>query len=246
MSGTATAEPSRFSTGAATVLRSVALVSAVIMGLDALLYAILGIDGALATLARLFGLTYPVVNGRVAMPLLSWVPGIFHAHVLATYLHVLLLPVALLIGPLQLSARLRQRRPQLHRLLGRCYAGAVFVGVPAGVYLGIFSGEGIVATMGYFGMGLSALVCTVLAWHAAQTRDFVSHRAFMIRSYVVLFTSAIGLRLLLLLLVPRLGPMPQGFHEPYVICVFLTWSLGLLSADIYLYLTRHSLPTVDR
>lgn len=241
MSGVATTEPSQVNAADAPLLRRVALVVAVTMALDSLLYAILGIDGAIATLNRLFGLTYPLVDGRVAMPLLRWVPDIFHSHKLATYLHVLLLPVALIIGPLQLSAQLRQRRPQLHRFLGRCYVSAVLVGVPAGVYLGLFSGEGIVATMGYFGMGFSALVCTVLAWHAAQTRDFVSHRAFMIRSYFVLFSSAIGLRLLLLLVVPRLGPMPQGFHEPYVICVFLTWSLGLLAADAYLYLTRRSL-----
>ena len=222
----------------AAIGRTLVLAMAVVMAIDGLLYAVLGIDGAIATIGRVFALTYPVVGGRAVLPLLAWAPGVFHAHAVATYTHVLLSPLALVTGPLQLWPGLRQRQPRLHRWVGRLYVFAIGVGIPAGVYLGAYEGEGVVATMGFFGMGLTTITCTLLAWHAARARDFVSHRAFMLRSYVVLFTSNVGVRLLVLLLLPHLAPMPQGFREPYLVCVYLTWALGLLGADVYLYLAQ--------
>jgi uncharacterized membrane protein len=220
------------------VVRALVLAIALAMGIDGLLYAILGIRGAIATIGRLFALTYPIVDGRAAMPMLGWAPAVFSTHRVATYVHVLLTPIALILGPLQLWSDLRTRRPELHRLLGRLYVVAVLVGVPAGVYLGLYEGEGVVATMGFLGMGLTTVTCTALAWHAARSSDFTSHRAFMVRSYTVLFSGNVLVRLSVLLLLPRLAPMPAGFHDPYVICVYLTWSLGLLGADVYLYLAR--------
>ena len=34
------------------------------------------------------------------------------------------------------------------------------------------------------------------------------------------------------------GELPADFRGPYVVCVFLSWSLALLAADVYLSLTK--------
>ena len=79
------------------------------MVVDGWLYAFLGIDAAIQTIARLFRLTYPVVDGKEALPLFVWAPQVFHAHAIALYVHVLVSPIALLLGPLQLFSRLPKR-----------------------------------------------------------------------------------------------------------------------------------------
>lgn len=42
---------------------------------------------------------------------------------------------ALLLGPLQFSDRLRARFTKLHRVMGRIYVAAVFIGAPMGTYI---------------------------------------------------------------------------------------------------------------
>lgn len=216
----------------------VAFPIALAMTIDGWLYAVLGIERAIRVIGRLFELTYPIVDGRAALPQLEWAPRVFRAHAAATYLHVLVSPIALAIGPLQLVPWLRKRGSALHRSLGKLYVAAVLIGIPAGVYLGAYEAEGIVATMGFVGMGVTTVVCTLLAYVAARAGDFESHRAFMLRSYLVMFFGNVVLRLAILLVIPRVAPMPAGYREPYLVCVFLSWPLGLLVADVYLYLSR--------
>jgi len=47
----------------------------------------------------------------------------FEAHRIAIYTHIFASAVALLLGPIQFSVRLRTARPGLHRWLGRTYLG---------------------------------------------------------------------------------------------------------------------------
>jgi hypothetical protein len=69
------------------------------------------------------------------------------------------------------------------------------------------------------------------------------HREWMIRAYFVMFSSVVLFRLAIMYFIPwevrrSGGELPQDFLAPYVICIFLSWSLPLLFADVYLSLTK--------
>lgn len=98
--------------------------------------------------------------------------------------HTLAGTLALLIGPVNFSTRIRQRHLQLHRILGRIYVISVLVG----------SGTGIALACGRPGLpGTSMqaaawIVCTTAAFITARNRQIVAHRQWMARSYAVTFT----------------------------------------------------------
>lgn len=52
----------------------------------------------------------------------------------------------LMVGALQFSTRLRQRRPALHRLLGRVYLAGVLVAAPVAIFLAFTHALAIMAT----------------------------------------------------------------------------------------------------
>jgi uncharacterized membrane protein len=91
---------------------------------------------------------------------------------------------ALLIGPINFSSRIRQRHMRLHRILGRVYVVAVFVGSFTGIALA--SGR-----PGFPGTCMQAaawMVCTAAAFITARNRQIAVHRQWMARSYAVTFT----------------------------------------------------------
>ena len=92
--------------------------------------------------------------------------------------------LALLIGPLQFSTRFRTRHLQTHRILGRLYVIAVFVGSLTGIALAM-------GRPGLPGTSMQAaawMVCTLAALIAARNRQIIVHRQWMIRSYAVTLT----------------------------------------------------------
>jgi uncharacterized membrane protein len=91
---------------------------------------------------------------------------------------------ALLIGPINLSSRIRQRYLDLHRILGRIYVASVFVGSFTGIALA-WGRPGLPGTS----MQAAAwMVCTTAAFLTARNRQIVQHRQWMARSYAVTFT----------------------------------------------------------
>jgi uncharacterized membrane protein len=98
--------------------------------------------------------------------------------------HTLFSMMALLIGPIQFSSRLRQRHLKVHRVLGRIYVISVFIGAATGVALA--SGR-----PGFPGTSMQAaawVVCTTAALITARNRQIIQHRQWMARSYAVTFT----------------------------------------------------------
>jgi len=92
--------------------------------------------------------------------------------------------LALVIGPLNFSSRLRQRRLRLHRILGRVYVVSVFVGS----FTGIALAAGRPGLPGTSMQAAAWLVCTTAALIAARNRQITQHRQWMARSYAVTFT----------------------------------------------------------
>jgi len=130
--------------------------------------------------------------------------------------------VALLIGPLQFSSRLRRRNLALHRTLGRIYVYAVFIAASIAVYL-VWGRPTAVAILVQAG---TWVVCTLAALLTARNRHIVQHRQWMIRSYAMTFTF-MTLRLL--------NPWPRYWHMSdgsFVVTVVLGTFLSVFVPDI--------------
>lgn len=98
--------------------------------------------------------------------------------------HTICGTLALLIGPINFSSRIRLRHLQLHRVLGRIYVVSVFVGS----YTGIALARGRPGLPGTSMQAAAWMVCTTAAVIMARNRQIVQHRQWMIRSYAVTFT----------------------------------------------------------
>ena len=91
---------------------------------------------------------------------------------------------ALLAGPLQFSTRFRQRHLQWHRVIGRLYVAAVFVGS----FTGIALAAGRPGLPGTSMQAAAWMVCTTVAVIAVRNGQIAVHRQWMARSYAVTFT----------------------------------------------------------
>ena len=98
--------------------------------------------------------------------------------------HVLLALPVVFGAPLQFLPELRQSAPRVHRWIGRVYVFGASGAAMLAIYLG--------ATTEYEESRLSIVITgalwlffTLAAWRAAVAKNFVAHRAFMIRSYTL-------------------------------------------------------------
>lgn len=98
--------------------------------------------------------------------------------------HTLAGTLALLIGPINFSSRIRQRHLQLHRILGRIYVISVFIGS----FTGIALAWGRPGLPGTAMQAVAWTVCTTAAFLTARNRHIAVHRQWMARSYAVTFT----------------------------------------------------------
>jgi uncharacterized membrane protein len=91
---------------------------------------------------------------------------------------------ALVFGPINFSSRIRERHRKLHRVLGRIYVIAVFVGS----FTGIALASGRPGLPGTSMQAAAWIVCTTAAFITARNRQIVQHWQWMARSYAVTFT----------------------------------------------------------
>lgn len=98
--------------------------------------------------------------------------------------HTLAGTLALLIGPINFSTRMRQRYLKLHRVLGWIYVISVFVGS----FTGIALAAGRPGLPGTSMQAAAWMVCTTAAVITARNRHITQHRQWMARSYAVTFT----------------------------------------------------------
>ncbi len=94
--------------------------------------------------------------------------------------------IALAVGPMQFSTRLRRRNLRLHRILGRFYVGAVAVAAPFAFAIGIYH-EPFVLMFPTCTQSLLWAVTTCAAFVNARSRRITPHWQWMVRSYCVTF-----------------------------------------------------------
>ena len=145
-------------------------------------------------------------------------------------LHVAGGVTALVLAPMQLLPRIRERVPALHRASGRIYALACAIGAPAGFMLALGTTAGPIAGAGFAVSALLWPVFTFLGIKAAMDGRFDDHRAWMVRSFAITST-AITLRLML----PFAGlVLAVPFFPAYRVIAWISWLTNLGIAELYL------------
>ncbi len=138
--------------------------------------------------------------------------------------------VALLITPLQVSARLRLRWPSVHRASGWLYAATVLIGGIAGVFMAFRAQGGWSTGSSFLSLALLWLATTGLGVYYATQKQYTRHRQWMLRSVALTF-SGVTLRIYLGM---GLGVFGLQFADAYLIAAWLSWPLNLLFLEIYL------------
>ena len=115
----------------------------------------------------------------------GYVPGDTTGN-LAFGAHVLMAAVITFGGTVQLVPQIRARAPAVHRWVGRAFLATAIAASVVGLWMtwGRGTGEGAAA----IGITLDAVLILVfagLAWRAAVTRDFASHRRWAMRTFIV-------------------------------------------------------------
>ena len=98
--------------------------------------------------------------------------------------HVLLALPVVFGAPLQFLPGLRQSFPGVHRWTGRAYVVGASGAAILAIYLGATT-EFEESRLSIVLTGMLWLFFTLAAWRSAVARNFVAHRAFMIRSYTL-------------------------------------------------------------
>lgn len=146
---------------------------------------------------------------------------------MAVWGHVLFAPIVLGLLPVQLSDRIRKERPQLHRISGRIYAGAVLVAAIASLALLSGSIASTFARTGFATLAVLWIATTALGIAAARRKDFSAHRRWMLRSIALTF-GAVTLRVIM----APLMAMGWTVAETYDVTAWSSWLINLAVVEI--------------
>jgi uncharacterized membrane protein len=108
--------------------------------------------------------------------------------------HMLIAPIALLVGPFQFIPSLRARHPKVHRYLGRIYVASCVIAGAAALAVAPRASGGPIAGWGFGILAVLWIATTLGGWWFAVRRKFEQHRLFMRLSYAMTF-GAVTLRL---------------------------------------------------
>ena len=145
----------------------------------------------------------------------------------AFYAHVAGGGLALLLSPVQLSARLRARVPRLHRVVGRIVLVSIGVGGIGGLVLATTNLAGPIGTAGFGILAVLWISFAGLGLRAILHGEVAVHRRWMIRTFALTY-AAVMLRLWMAILVPATG---GDFLAAYAIVPFLCWVPNLAVAE---------------
>jgi hypothetical protein len=120
-----------------------------------------------------------------------WTEASYHAYYWprAGFLfpHVLGGLVALVVGPVQFWPRIRNGYPKVHRIGGRIYLVSILIGAVGGMAMAVTSSRGLTFGSGLFGLAIAWLLTSGMAFASIRKRNFIQHKQWMVRSYVVTF-----------------------------------------------------------
>ena len=182
--------------------------------------------GILSTLIGLYPIIYFLMDRRFGL-LSSKSVELLNDNLwnIAFYGHITLGGLALLIGWLQFSNKLRIKKIELHRIFGKTYVISVLISGICGLYIALYATGGIISILGFFTLGLIWLTTTILGFKSIKKGNIKSHEKFMIFSYAACF-AAVTLRIWLPLLTVSMGE----FNSAYRIVAWLCWVPNVIVA----------------
>lgn len=155
-----------------------------------------------------------------------FVVNMFADHVIATPAHLAGGGVALIVGALQFSQRLRRNHLNWHRWMGRIYLLSVAVGGTAAFHVALTTPGGPPAQFGFAMLAIAWLITTSFAWLRILQGDVRRHRMWMVRSYALTF-AAVMLRFYL----PISLVNGVSFQNAYPVIAWMCWVPNLLIAE---------------
>lgn len=113
----------------------------------------------------------------------------FHAAPVPVVLHILSVTVYCALGAFQFSPGFRRRRPDWHRAAGRLLIVCGLMSALSGLWMTwtypYAPGDGVVLFSIRQVVGSAMVLSILTAFAAVRRRDFVQHRAWMIRGYAL-------------------------------------------------------------
>lgn len=143
----------------------------------------------------------------------------------AFYCHIVLGGIALLIGWIQFSKKIRQKHMDKHRLIGKIYAYTVLISGISGFVIAQSATGGLNCRIGFSLSAITWVSTTIIALIAIKSGNVQKHQQFMMYSYAVCF-SAVTLRIWL----PLLTGLLDGFIPAYRVVAWLSWVPNLFIA----------------
>lgn len=182
--------------------------------------------GILSVLIGLYPLAYFIIDTRFGL-LLSKSNELLSDNlwIIGFYSHIIFGGLALLIGWIQFNDKLRIKRVELHKKIGKVYMISVLISGICSVYISFFATGGFISMLGFFSLGIIWLTSTGLGFKAIKKGDIQSHKKYMIFSYSACF-AAVTLRIWLPLLTTLIGE----FIAAYRVVAWLCWIPNLIVA----------------
>ena len=144
------------------------------------------------------------------------------------YAHIIPGGIAMLTGWTQFSQRIRNKRVNIHRLLGKIYVVAGLIAGCAGFAIAWAATGGLVSKTGFATLGVLWITSTLGAYLHIRAGRVDQHEKWMIYSYALCF-AAVTLRLYLPILISITG----DFIPAYRIVAWLCWVPNLVFAYVY-------------
>lgn len=157
---------------------------------------------------------------------------------IAFFTHVYCSMLVLFAGFTQFSSTVLKRLPTLHRSIGYVYIiNILLVTGPAGLVMSFYANGGWYAKIGFIILALLWWYFTLMALLKAKQKDFLRHRAFMIRSFA-LTLSALTLRSWKVVLNSIFDLTP---NQSTIAIVWLGWGINLIVAEWFIqrYVVKH-------
>jgi hypothetical protein len=182
----------------------------------------------------LFSFRFLAVLANVWLFIDIGIRGVIGATPFSALTHMLIAPIALLVGPFQFFSSLRAGYPKVHRICGRIYVAACVISGLGALATAPYASGGSVAGFGFGLLALCWLAATLGAWRAAVRHDFALHRLLMRFSYAMTF-GAVTLRVQIPIFIAAFGY--PSYSAASVWLAYTSWIPNVIVVAIYSWMT---------